>query len=244
MSEVDRGIGEQKDGRKLSPPQTHKLAEAPQSESQHISGRTCSKVLVVKSVQTEPATVSIGTNTYTVSFDEKAPTVKEFLPYRIMDNSEFTWSQAHDEKNIRLDCPVFNARCATIIMHDAKNITSATSFQSDGSFRWEPGIVSNQKHSGSTGRGRGWALWRTDSDRQDPSMPLRSGCADSSQDVPSSVPHHSRSAVLEGAHADSGACLETGPFDWGPRYRGQWVYAWSIQVWCPIIQRCRGCCNA
>ncbi len=38
-----------------------------------ISGRAHSKTVSTKSVQTEPATVLIGTNTYSVSFDKSAP---------------------------------------------------------------------------------------------------------------------------------------------------------------------------
>ncbi|MCP4601195.1 MAG: hypothetical protein GY847_11840, partial [Proteobacteria bacterium] len=48
--------------------------------------------------------MTVGTNTYSVSFDETAvsPVVSEFESYH-MYNPEFTWSEAHDRKNARID---------------------------------------------------------------------------------------------------------------------------------------------
>ncbi|MCP4606548.1 MAG: hypothetical protein GY847_39580, partial [Proteobacteria bacterium] len=44
------------------------------------------------------------TNTYSVLFDKTAvsPVVTEFEPYH-MSNPDFTWSEAHDKRNARID---------------------------------------------------------------------------------------------------------------------------------------------
>ncbi len=49
--------------------------------------------------------MTVGTNTYSVSFDKTtvSPTVTEFQPYCMPNPSEFTWSEAHDKKNICFD---------------------------------------------------------------------------------------------------------------------------------------------
>ncbi|MCP4604285.1 MAG: hypothetical protein GY847_27820, partial [Proteobacteria bacterium] len=94
----------QKSGQNLCPPPTHKILEVPLSSTLPISDRTRSKGAVAKSVQTEPAMVTVGTNTYSVSFDKTAtsPIVTEFESYR-MSNPEFTWSEAHDKRNACID---------------------------------------------------------------------------------------------------------------------------------------------
>ncbi len=83
---------------------THKVLEVSPSSTLPISGRTPSKGVTAKSVQTELATVTVGTNTYSVSFDKTAvsPVMTEFGPYRLYD-PKFTWSEAHDKKNARID---------------------------------------------------------------------------------------------------------------------------------------------
>ncbi len=48
--------------------------------------------------------MTVGTNTYSVPFDKTAvsPVMTEFEPYRML-NPKFTWSEAHDKKNARID---------------------------------------------------------------------------------------------------------------------------------------------
>ncbi len=105
VSKEERGMSEQRNSQKSSLLQTNKIEDVPQSDSLLISSRTRSKAAVVKSVQTEPATVTVGTNTYSVLFDNTtdSPTVTEFQPYRTTNQSDFIWSEAHDRKNLQFD---------------------------------------------------------------------------------------------------------------------------------------------
>ncbi len=205
-----------------------------------ISGRTRSKTVSAKSVQTEPATVSVGTNTYSVSFDEDAPTVKEFLPYRTAGDTDLTWSQAHDQKNIRLDyyarllgtnwwnnshaknakkrakkwakklhvqnetviSPVVYARRATV-MHDCQNITKHALFQFGG-FQTDFDRASEAKRPSNINRGRGTR--HTSPQKNGSSAPSCLGCKDRLC---------SQFAASSGLNVDSGACLESRPFDGG-----------------------------
>ncbi len=84
------------------PSKNDKIPDATHLGPELISSRTRSKVCEAKAVQTEPTTVSIGTNTISnVSFSHAPDAVLEFPEYRKTGTTDFTWSQAREFKNQR-----------------------------------------------------------------------------------------------------------------------------------------------
>ncbi len=69
-----KAVGQKKDD-------GEQVADMPHVGPELISSQTRSKVNEAKAVQTEPATVSIGTNTLNVSFSEEQDAVLEFPEY-------------------------------------------------------------------------------------------------------------------------------------------------------------------
>ncbi len=90
------------------PLKSDKIPDATHLGPGFISTRTRSKVCEAKAVQTEPITVSVGTNTTTRdSFSHVPDAVLEFPEYQKMGATVFTWSEANDQRN---QCFVDKAR--------------------------------------------------------------------------------------------------------------------------------------
>ncbi len=95
------GDGEQSGVLENSPPQSHKILDAAHLGPELISSQMRSKVCEAKAVQTEPTTISISTNTSSVSYSSAPDAVLEFPEYRKTGTTDFTWSQSLELKNQR-----------------------------------------------------------------------------------------------------------------------------------------------
>ncbi len=83
---------------------THKTPDVSDSHADQISGRTRSKEKEAKSVQMEPASVTVGRNTSeSVSFTAEPDSVFEFPEYHISDKLAYSVSKEKELANQRID---------------------------------------------------------------------------------------------------------------------------------------------